>query len=123
MTTKNVDTRFVIFILVLSLVVFIVSLFLVSGLENFTGRPGVFDLHDLKNFNISMLFGSSLVLFVMSNWTLLKLRLNKKIRDNENRSDLMMNSYNRAVGLLKSISVSYIFLFAIVNTILIFFVK
>lgn len=123
MTTRNVNTGFVIFILVLSLVVFMASLFLISGLENFMGRPGVFDLYDLKNLNVSMLFCSSLVLFVMSIWTLLKLRQNKKIRDDENRIELMTNSYNRAVGLLKSLSVSYVFLFAIVNTTLVFFVK
>lgn len=123
MTTRNVDTGFVIFILVLSLVVFMASLLLVSGLKNFTGRPGVFDLYDLKNFNISMLFWASIILFVGSIRTLLKLRPNKKIRDDENRVELMLNSYNRAVGLLKSLSVSYVFLFAIVNTILIFFVR
>ena len=123
MTTRNVNTGFVIFILVLSLVVFMASLFLISGLENFMGRPGVFDLYDLKNLNVSMLFCSSLVLFVMSIWTLLKLRQNKKIRDDENRIELMTNSYNRAVSLLKSLSVSYVFLFAIVNTTLVFFVK
>lgn len=123
MTTRNVNTGFVIFILVLSLVVFMASLFLISGLENFMGRPGVFDLYDLKNLNVSVLFCSSLVLFVMSIWTLLKLRQNKKIRDDENRIELMTNSYNRAVSLLKSLSVSYVFLFAIVNTTLVFFVK
>lgn len=97
MTTRNVNTGFVIFILVLSLVVFMASLFLISGLENFMGRPGVFDLYDLKNLNVSMLFCSSLVLFVMSIWTLLKLKQNKKIRDDENRIELMTNSYNRGL--------------------------